>query len=472
MAADQLIKDCLFLDAEQASRRFFGCSPDNATVKQVFEALLDAGAYERLTDLIFYGSIVSQQSERDYIARSETKTLDETYFDAFMAMVKSAGVDMTKVYPMLAAALSSDGNLGKWRRPAENMFLRMAYKDFDAAEELVYTYDPDCRLYGVLLYADAGKATEAIIGRLLFERGGGKTALRRFLLKTKLDILPELAAAYDHGDAKLRLAVMRILLLYKNDQRAAVLIARAAAGETSKPVLRLIQKDREYVCEEKSPDTVRGRFYEMMVTGRTMSAYDFKGLIMYDRTADTLFFTDGTGAVFIVDKGNTFDLSNNPVEIADPVGVMHPALLPAKLAYLKQLNIRQCFEQLHRTVYTPGEAETEYNRSDRLSGTVLPAEAFRRGLRKEKFKLLDSENGVAGQAGLIRDGILMALSFSPTDFSGGSVKLGEITFYRYADTVKLGANIYTEGVNPIKIGGMEPRLYSEFMHSIYAAAGL
>lgn len=62
-----------------------------------------------------------------------------------------------------------------------------------------------------------------------------------------------------------------------------------------------------------------------------MSVYDFTGLIRYDRTADTLFFTDGRGVVFIVDKGATLDLDNRPVNITDPVGVLHPALLPAKL---------------------------------------------------------------------------------------------------------------------------------------------
>ncbi len=472
MAADQRIQDCLKLDAEQAARRFFDASPDDAAVKELFEALLDAGEYEKLAEMIFYGSIVRQQSERDYIARSEMKSLDETYFDAFMLLAERAGVDKAKLYPMLAATATASGTLGKWRRPVENRILRMAYADFDGTEALVYAYDADCELYKVLLQADADKATEAIIGRLLFEKGGGKTALRRFLLKTKLDILPQLLAAYRHGDARLRLSVMRILLLYKNDPRAAAVIAEARRKETSRPILRLIESDEVYRGRESSPNTVRERFFEMMVTGRTMSVYDFTGLIRYDRTADTLFFTDGRGVVFIVDKGATLDLDNRPVNITDPVGVLHPALLPAKLSYLKQLNIKQCFPQLHRTVYAPGAAELEYDRSDRLSGTVLPAAAFRRNLKKRKFRLLDDEDGVARQAGLIRDGIVCALSFSPTDFTSGSVKLGEIVFYRYADTVKLDGNIYTEGVRPVEIGTLNPRLFSEFMADVYAAAGL
>lgn len=67
---------------------------------------------------------------------------------------------------------------------------------------------------------------------------------------------------------------------------------------------------------------------------------------------------------------------------------------------------------------------------------------------------------------------MCALSFSPTDFTSGSVKLGEIVFYRYADTVKLDGNIYTEGVRPVEIGTLNPRLFSEFMADVYAAAGL
>ncbi len=184
MAADQRIQDCLKLDAEQAARRFFDASPDDKAVKEMFEALLDAGEYEKLAEMIFYGSIVRQQSERDYIARSEMKSLDETYFDAFMLLAERAGVDKAKLYPMLAATATASGTLGKWRRPVENRILRLAYKDFDKAEALVYAYDPDCALYRVLLAADADKATEAIIGRLLFEKGGGKTALRRFLKYT------------------------------------------------------------------------------------------------------------------------------------------------------------------------------------------------------------------------------------------------------------------------------------------------
>ena len=64
MAADQRIQDCLKLDAEQAARRFFDASPDDAAVKEMFEALLDAGEYEKLAEMIFYGSIGRQQSER------------------------------------------------------------------------------------------------------------------------------------------------------------------------------------------------------------------------------------------------------------------------------------------------------------------------------------------------------------------------------------------------------------------------
>lgn len=469
--AAELINDCLQPDAMLAARRFFDAQPDNETVKSVFEALLEKGAYDRLADIIFYGSIIRQKNASDYRTGLSARTPDDTFFDLFMTMADKAKVEPDKLYPMLVAARYSSGSLGRWRSAAENYFTLLAERNFNEAAVAIAVYDTQGKLYRVLLRADAEKTLQFVI-ELLAEHNGRKTALKKFLLESKLDIVPALIAAYEAGNAKRRLAVMRVLLLYKSDERALAVIRQAAENDTSKSVQKLLEHDVNMRKKEQAADTVKALLFNMMVTGSRMEIEDFQELIERDETADSLFFTDDAGEVFIVDKGKTLDTDNQPITVTGTVGVLHPTELPAKLGYLLQLNIKQCFPQLHRACYKPDEVELQYNRSMRLAGTVVPAEKFRKGLRAARFKLLNTENSVTSRAGVVRDGILCEVSFAPTDFKEGVVKIEEITFYPYAATVKLNGNVYTEGVQACDIADIHPRVYSECIFDVFTAAGL
>lgn len=465
-------------ELQEIGRAFFSTPLDRKSTCEFITALLEKGAYEKLAEIFSQGFISKQYSDRDYLSKSFASTLEQRYFDLFIDTCERCFVDRKALYPMLAAAFSSKGVLGGWRNAIRLYFVKVAYADYDRAEAVFAQYDEGFDLYPILFHVDPQRAEDAVLNLLLYKKNVNKTVIRRYLLENKIDILPKIISMYSGASAKQKESLVRLLLIYKNDTRASRFLDRLYKTETSKTVRKLLERDRIAKAGKTGMRGYRERFFNMMLSGERMPFDAFLKAIQTEdggRVASTLFFTHYRSSgvrIVIVDQGRVLDLENRPLDIVEgEFGVLHPADLSARYEFLKQLNIRQSFEQIRRDVYLPSAEEKAYRVCKRFNGTVITQGALRSGIRKYGFRLMNhTRSGIYTQVGLLREGVLCVTEFSSTDFKQPekAVSIGDVRFYRYSDVIKLAGSWYVEGVRPCEIELLPPRLFSEFLYGIYA----
>lgn len=479
MTAEALIDRTLHAGDESLAdigREFFAAEWDDQSINEYITGLLRSRAYERLAAVFSQGCISKQYKDRDYINKFTEMTLEQRYFDLFIDLCERTGVDPEEIYPMLAASFKSQGFLKSWSGAVKVYFLKCAYADYDKTASIIARYDEDFELFPILMRVDAERAENTLLEMLLYKKHINKTVIRRYLLANKIDIVPKIIGAYKGASVKTKEAVVRLLLIYKNDVRASAFLQELTANERSVTVRKLLERDKAERKKKTEKPGAKERFFDMMLSGERMSADEFGKLIATkegNAVASTLFFdcrAESYTGIFIVDDKETHDLDNRKITVAGEVGVVHPAELGSKYAYLKHLKIEQCFNQIRREVYLPSKDEKTYNVCKRLCGTVIAEQDLKEGLRRNGFRLLNKNKaGMYAQAGLLKEGILCVLDFVPTDFKqpGKTVSAGDVRFYRYEDVIKLAGSLYTEGVRPCDVGALPERLFSEFLYGVY-----
>lgn len=463
---------------QEVGRAFFSAQLDRQNTYAFIAALLDRREYEKLAEIFSQGFISKEYGNRDYLSKSFRATFEQRYFDLFVDTCERCWVENEALYPMFMAAFSSRGVLGGWRDAVRLYFLKQAYIDYDRTEAVLARYDAGFDIYPILFHVDPQRAEDAVLHLLLYGKNVNKTVIRRYLLENKIDIVPKIIDSYAGAHAKLKESLVRLLLIYKNDTRASRFLDRLYRTEQSLTVRKLLERDRVAKNGKTGTKNYKDRFYAMMLAGDKIPYSDFLAIIATDdggRVASTLFFTYSTQAavrIVIVDQGKVLDLENRPLEITEgEFGVLHPAELGERYRFITQLNIKQCFEQIRREVYVPSAEEKAYRRCERFNGTVVLQDDFRKGMRKYGLRLMNrTRSGVYTQAGLLREDVLCVVEFSPTDFKqpARSISIGNVRFYKYEDVIKLAGSWYVEGVGPCEIDGMSPRLFSEFLYTLYA----
>lgn len=450
-------------------------------------AMLDAEAYTALAEVMSCGFISKQYKDSDFVSSvSGDLTIGGRYFDLFMELCAEYGVPLSKILPVLFVDAPAGSALKSWSKAIDVWLVKRAYANFGEVADWLAAYDTHTVRYDALLISDRAKTTDLLLDKLIHGKNVNKTRIRKFFLEHKIDVFPTLKATYDGADAKTREAVVRVLLLYKNDARVSLFLDNVYELDKSVTVRRLFEKDRSAI-ERAAPlpgaKELQKTFYEAMVSGKSVSAAEFKRKLSdkdYAAVAGELFFSVYQGGtmtdIVIVDNGKILDLDNRPKELDGNlcVKVFHPVELTSKYAYLRQLNIEQPFEQIHRSVYVPTDEEKQYNTCRRLKGTIMRAAEFKKAVREGGFKVLNKNiDEETSQAGKVRGGILCVLDYLPVNLNqpGRTVTAGEIRFYDYKDVVKLNGQMYTDGVPLYPIARLPERMFSEFIHNIYEVLG-
>lgn len=480
---------------DAAGRVFFSSQTSAEDRKQFLEYMLGNGRFEQICKLMYCGhlngNIDMKNTSADYLAMTgENPTLNTRYFNLFLTLSSECGVGEDKLIPLLFQAVAADKRsaLRGWKKSAERYLTELARADYDRAWAYLRKNDRDFRLISILLQADRERTLVDLVHLAVFGKGVNKVALRNILRGYMAEVYAFVRSEYDIMKTNERMAAVRLLLLFKNDPEVAQFLYNIADTEKAESVRKLLVlgvKPGPGIAENPTRAQVSKYFYEMMVRGVVVSAERFLTELIVPpcaEIADSLFFSVYKNGVFdsivIVDNGRVLDLENSPVSLdADcEIKVLHPVELTAKTDYLKRLNIVQPFEQVKRKVYVPSSLDKCSNCCSSIAGTIVKFGDFKTGMRKLGFRVLNRDrDGVCRQVGLNRNGILCVLDIAPVEFAVANFEdpllAYSVRFYAEKDVIRLGGQLFVEGVTPIDVARVDARVYSEFMYSVYELMG-
>ena len=480
--------------AEAAGRGFFASSTSLSDRKKLLEFLLENARYEQLMHIVYCGhingNIDMKNTGADYLAVTSGKSnLHTRYFSLFMQMIDACEIDKDLLLPMFfrAATAGKKDPLRVWRPSSERVLIRFARDDYDKVWAYLRTRDADFALFAVLMQADRELTLQRLMDLAVSGKGINKVALRKTLRAYKSEVLAYLRPLYATLKTDERVNAVRLLKSMQNDAEAMHFLQQIAQTEPSRSVLALLhasepkQKETAAAFDRKQ---IEKFFFEAMVRGTATSYEHFLHRFIlppFDTVADSLFYSvyaDGLlQSIVIVEKGRVLDLENQPYDFpaCSVVRVMHPVELNAKTEFIRRLNIEQPFDQIRRRVFLPSAEDKRRNGCFGIAGTVIELGAFRNGMRKYGFKALHRDSdGMCGEVGLRRGGILCVLRIAPIDFEGnrnGTVQAQQVRFYAERDVIRLGGQRYVDDIVPLSISSIDARTFSECMYSVYEVMG-
>lgn len=472
---------------EAIGREFFRSQTSAEDRKQLLEHLLREGRYIQLYRLICSGHLNGNgRVGNGGVASGQASTLNTRYFSLFVSTAVDCGIREEDFVALLFAAATAEKNnpLSAWKECSEQYLIKRAKVDYMRTWNYLRKNDPDFKLVSVLLSADRERALNNLIELAIFGKGINKVALRNMLRGYKAEVFTFIYPIYRTLKNDNRLAAVRLLLLFKNDETVGAFLRELAETERSKSVLALLGGKKTSALkapQNTDPKQIVKYFYDAMVLATSVPAEKFTGewiVPPYSTVAETLFFgvyRGGTLAdIVVVDKGKVLDIENSPYTFPEgsSVRVLHPAELTAKTQFLSRLNISQPFEQIKRKVFLPSAEDNRRVGCYGLLGRVTTAEDFILGMRKCGFKVLNRDSdGICKHVGISRNGILCVLTVAPIDLvtigPDRPVQAQNVRFYAENSVIRLGGKQFVDGVAPIAPSEMEPRIFSEFMYSVY-----
>ncbi len=518
---------------DEVGKEFFADKSLTKEQAHVFiTALLKAGAYENLATVMSFGYIDDVEAGR-LPNQKRCNRLSNRYFNNFMELAEYAEVDTDLLYPMLFAAFDApkDSYLYSFVGGIDAYFTKFTSADYDAALAVIRRYDKKYKCLSTLMEADKTRTVSEILNQLIYGKSSNKTLLRKYILEKRVDIVPSLCREYLKSHVKEKEGIIRLLLLYKSDPRAARFLEEVEKSEKSVTVKRLIEKDRncskktesataeevvghiekdgvKYIltptndltvkitpepypkeakeAAEKIEKKLRAVCLQMendMENGVRVSCDKFIKRVetdpLYACVASSLLFSvyknGAMSDVIVVENGEIHDLDNRKRDLRDvEVAVSHPTEWE-KFSFLKTLTVKQPFCQIKRDVYYPSDAEKTYNFCGRLRGVVVPAGELKTALGKHGFKLLNKNRyAESNAASKTRGDVTCVLEFSPTNFADPRrlISVQNVKFYKYGDLIKLGGQTYLDGVQPYPIAALPIITFSEFLRDVFGLLGL
>lgn len=478
---------------EVVGREFFSGCAAAEDKKKLLEFLLDDKRYGQLFRLIYCacinGNFDTKNIGADYVAVTGGKsTINTRYFSLFVQTAMDCGINESKFVPMLFLAATADKNdiLYAWQTSSMRYLTGLARADYDKAWEYLRKNDAEFKLVSILLAVDRDRALRDLAELAVFGKGVNKVALRKFLRDHKDEVFDYVRPIYSTLKNDNRVAAVRLLLLYKNADDVQSFLREIAETESSQSVRKLLGgRAVRNLSIGDNPDRrqVIKFFYDAMLFGTSFTSERFlREIIMppFAEIADSLFFgvyRDGRlDNIIIVDEERVLDIENTPCIPPDDceIRVLHPVELTNKTEFLKRLNIVQPFDQIKRKIYAPSDDDKRNNACFGISGTVAKAWDFKASMRKLGFRALGG-GASCEQVGIARSGILCVLNISRVDLadvsSNGTVHAQSVRFYAEKDVVRLGGKQFVESVAPLSPARIEPRVFSEFMHSVYELMG-
>lgn len=413
-----------------------------AVRKAVISGLILDGEFVRLAEV--YANI-------DIIVSARNSNVCRS-FGLFLDECERLGVTRDEFIPMLihSAYAPETSELSKWKGETLNYLIQI--NDYAYLSEVLARYDKAYKFYDALCAIDETRAVNSLVNDALYAKNVNKTAIRA-VLKNYKQAINGLRGIYYLGDSKLREAVVRLFLLYRDDPGVEKFLTEVISKDKSKAV-------RELVSAKATPLD----FEYMMKTGGTVSHSVFEQAIReepYATQASQLFFTafDNPAYIFIIDKGKPHNLNNKPITVKPSlqIGVLHPIDLPQELNYLKAMEIEQPFKQINRPIYYIDEFDMFACGTDKFSGLTVSVAEFNR--RVKEFKLKST-----GKSFVYELGDFAAI----IDYSivNELVSCGEVKYCVSSSLIRLNKKIYTDNVISAVIKDMPKKVYSEFMYCV------
>lgn len=473
-------------DLVETGRQFFACSLEE--IKDILLYLLKEQRFNQLTEIIECSLISKQYETSRYFAR-ESSSLQSQYFCFTLELTERVGISEETLYPYVFSVFSAPQGSKRFGyiAAASSYICKKGYEDYDAMFTASIAFDKTSQSLDVLMQVDSGKTMDGVLDLLVYEKGINKPLYRKFLLRYKVDVLSYFSDSYAKAKLDVRVAIVRLLLLYKNDYNISIFLANLKSSEKSKIIKRILDKDGGIAESAKNTETDgvsrEEYFTNLIITGEELSLNQFNKLLTneYDeKFVNSLFFSVYSEAamtgIVIVDNGKVLDLDNNPKSLPDNaiIKVLHPVELSGKYQYLKQLKIAQPLLQIHRPVYFPQELEIKSNCFSRQAGSVIGVGEFKERLKQTGFKILSRDNNNdARNAGKQFGEVFCVVDFGASNLKNdkGIINFGVVRFYRYNEIIKLKKQMYVEGARVMAVSELEQRVYSESIYSVYTLLG-
>lgn len=417
--------------------------PDSVR-KAVIGTLLLDGEYLRLAEI--YANI-------DIIVTPRSESVSRS-FGLFLEECDRLGVTRDELVPMLihSAYAPEHCELCKWK--GETLVYLTSINDYAYLSEVLAKYDKGYKFYDALCKIDETRAINSLVNEALYGKNVNKTAIRA-VLKNYKQAVSGLRGIYYLGDSKLREAVVRLFLLYRDDPDVEKFLTEVIAKDKSKAV-------RELVSSKAKPVD----FEYMMKSGSRIRYDEFIDAIReepHTSEAVQLFFVafDAPPYIFVIENGKPHDLNNKPITIKPSleVGVLHPIDLPQELNYLKAMEIEQPFKQINREIYYIDEFDMFACGTDRFNGLTVSVAEFNR--RVKEFKLKNTGKAFVYELG----GYAAIINYT---IQNDLVSCGEVRYCTASSLIKLNKKVYTDSVMLASLADMPKKVYSEFMYCVSA----
>lgn len=468
---DSLTESVRTLDGNEL-RSFASVIGNNDKLSVVLSELVKCGGvddYLKIAELLTYITVDGKNSA-DYYSVRYGSNVNTTQFDAFMHAVHGMLTEK-EIMPMLLYAQYAPENseLYSWNGAVDLYLLKRADEDFSTVADYIDKYDPEYAKYSILFETNMTAAVSRLMEKLLYGKHVNKAAIRRVLM-TRAEIADGLIDLYRSGDAKERAAIVRVLLMFKNNDAVNAFLQGVVKSEKSKTVREIINAPKTKKIQNSPADF----FESMMISGETMSIKKWQNLLSKQEfavVADKLFFiqksNDGE-RVLVFDNGAFLDTDNNPIntDCASGIGVLHPIELPRDSGLLS-LKIDQPFRQIDRPIYYPAEGE-RYS-LNRLSGTIISQAEFTANVKKFGFKPCSSRGATLFVLRYIGEYVIAA-ECEKSD-SMDSVTCLSAAVYNADSVVKVGHATYIDDSPKLSLTDLPPRMFSELILCVYELFG-
>lgn len=428
----------------------------------------------------------------DFFAADRREPCGKRYLDRFIKACRARSIPESEyiALPISVKYAAPESELYAMSDAAETYIEKRAEEDFDFVADCVDLYDKKFRNYAVLMRVSPQKSTERLIEILLYKKHINKSAARGALMGYS-ESVHSLFALYEKCNARERLALLRIFLLFKNDREVAEFLDSAVAADKSKTVrdalaAAILAKSGEISGSALKKGNAAAFFENAMIAATPIPYSEMRKIVAVSKKTaadaperecaaicDRLFFYTldeyGSMRLLLFNKGRFIDTRDDPVKLApsDEIFVLHPIDIPSDMRDLDGLSPKQPFLQLARPTFYPLANEAVF--SSRLVGTMIGKREFEENFKSGGFAFT-TENGAATSVAVkITDDHAVAVECDIPS-SGGTVTCGRIFYYRASSVVKNDRKVYL-ATEPVRVRDVPKRQYSELTYAVYKLFG-
>lgn len=446
---------------------------------RVIVSLMRSGSMQSYENIAAMLSNVVQSEKSggsDYFTARYGEPRYKRYVDMFINICASAGCTEEDYMAVLLAAQygSLSGALYRWDETVNMYISRRAAEDFSLVADYIDKYDKKYAKYAVLAEVDRQKTLVRLLDKAIYEKNVDKTAVRDILMDYGSEITPLLTDLYLRSKAKERLAIARLLLLFKNDVDVREFLAETVKNDSSKTVRAVLDG-----AKRKRRGSPAEFMENLMIDGRPLLYMEWRELLSdsaYGEVADRVFFCmrefdTGVKRVLVYNDGHFLNMSDRLVKLApeQPIYVLHPLDVPTHAKSILSMDISQPFLQIARPIYhaVSGEAYS----SDRLTGTMISLDDFAYNLKQLGFTVCDKRVDTEPDTVIRRIGGYVVGVEIDVPKNIDTVSCGRLVYYDASDVVKLNRKVYVSATRPLAISDVPRREFSELTYAAYKLFG-